>query len=62
MVNYNYTAATTVQFRALQPTGDAAKLRMMMSATHQHVQIGTLGPRRKFKFWHFGRHIATVQT
>ena len=61
MVNYDYTAATTVEFRALQPTGDAAKLRMMMSAMHQHVQIGTLGPRRKFKFWHVGWKNATVQ-
>ena len=39
MVNYDYTAATTVQFRALQPTGDAAKLQMMMGATHHHVQL-----------------------
>ena len=41
MVNYDYTAATTVQFRALQPTGDAAKLRMMMSAIAQTRVIPT---------------------
>ena len=32
MVDYDYTAATTVQFRVLQPTGDAEQLRMMMGA------------------------------
>ena len=61
MVNYDYTAATTVQFRALQPTGDAAKLQMMMGAMHQHVQIGTPSPRRKFKLWHVRWKNATVQ-